>query len=80
MNFLNSILGAFPPLTYYIIFIWSIFWKGLALWKAAKYGQRNWFIVILIVNAVGILEIVYLFGFAKTKMKISELKFWEKKK
>lgn len=52
----------------------------MALWRAAKFGQRNWFIVILIVNAVGILEIIYLFGFAKTKMKLSELKFWEKKK
>ena len=52
----------------------------MALWRAAKFGQRNWFIAILVVNAVGILEIVYLFGFAKTKMQLSELKFWGKKK
>lgn len=77
MNSFASIPDAFPPITYFVILAWSLFWKGFALWKAAKYGQRNWFIVILIVNLVGILEIVYLFGFAKTKMKLSELKIWE---
>ncbi len=69
-----------PPLIYLAMLAWSLFWKGLALWKASKYDQKNWFIVILIVDLVGILGIIYLFGFAKTKMKISELKFWGTKK
>lgn len=80
MNPFTSMPDAFPPLTYFVILMWSLFWKGLALWKASKYDQKNWFIVILIVNLVGILEIVYLFGFAKTKLKFSELQFWATKK
>lgn len=75
-----SLPEAFPPLTYIAILAWSLFWKGIALWKAAKYDQRNWFIVILVVNLVGILEIIYLFGFAKKKLKLSELRIWETKK
>lgn len=65
----------------YILLIWGIAWKGLALWKAAKFSQRNWFIAILILNGLtmGILEIIYLFRFAKNKLKLNELKFWEKK-
>ncbi len=80
MNPFSSIPTAVPPLAYFLILVWSLLWKGLALWRAAKYDQRNWFIVILIVNLVGILEIVYLFGFAKKKMQISELQFWNTKK
>ncbi|OGH04064.1 MAG: hypothetical protein A2W22_00360 [Candidatus Levybacteria bacterium RBG_16_35_11] len=70
-------LGQFSPISLFIIFIWSLLWKGLALWRAATLNQRIWFIVMLIFNTVGILELVYLFGFAKKRFKISELKFWK---
>lgn len=40
--------------------VWSVLWKGFALWHAARNGQRNWFIALLVVNTVGILEMVYL--------------------
>ena len=72
-------LSQISPAVLFVLFLWSILWKGLALWKAVKSDQRNWFIVMLVVNTVGILEIVYLFFFAKKKMKLSELKFWESK-
>lgn len=46
---------------YLILFVmWSAFWTGLALWHAAKRGERAWFIVFLIVHTAGILEILYL--------------------
>ncbi len=75
MNYLNT-LNQISPFALFVIFLWSLIWKGLALWKAVKLNQRNWFIVILVINSIGILEIVYLFGFAKKKMELSELKFW----
>ena len=66
---------------FYILLIWGVAWKGLALWKASKLSQKNWFIAILILNGLtmGILEIIYLFRFAKQKLKLNELKIWEKK-
>lgn len=48
-----------------ILVLWSLFWKALALWHAAVRGQYWWFFFILIVNSVGILEIIYLFFIAK---------------
>jgi len=47
------------------IFIWSLIWKGLALWKSAINRHKIWFVVILIVNTVGILEILYIYVFSK---------------
>lgn len=44
-----------------ILIIWSLFWKGLALWKAAGKRQIIWFVIFLVVNTVGILEILYIF-------------------
>lgn len=72
-------LAQISPAILFTLFLWSILWKGLALWRAVKNDQRNWFIVMLVVNTVGILEIAYLFFFAKKKMKLYELKFWESK-
>lgn len=43
--------------------LWSLAWKAFGLWHAAKNGQYKWFIVMLLVNTVGIVEIVYLFFF-----------------
>ena len=34
--------------------------KGFALWRAAKKGQQVWFIVLLVVNSLGILPGIYL--------------------
>lgn len=48
--------------------LWSLFWKGLALWHSGRRGQQWWFMAILVVNSVGILEIVYIFFVLKLKL------------
>ena len=35
-----------------IVAIWSIIWKGIALWKSAKKNHLVWFIVFLITNTI----------------------------
>lgn len=47
--------------------LWTVPWKGVALWKAARNGQKAWFIVMLILNTMAILEIIYIFAFSKKK-------------
>lgn len=49
--------------------IWSMIWKAIALWKAARAQSKPWFIVLLLVNTLGILEILYIFVFAPKKYK-----------
>lgn len=48
-----------------LLIVWSLIWKGIALWKAARNSHTAWFVIMLIVNTVGILEIIYIFGFSK---------------
>jgi hypothetical protein len=50
-----------------VILLWSFVWKGLALWHAARRGQYWWFLILLVVNTLGILEIIYLFFVVKLK-------------
>lgn len=53
-----------------LLFIaWSVVWKGLALWHSARRGQYWWFMILLVVNTLGILEIIYLFAVAKLRFK-----------
>ena len=54
-----------------LLIVWSVFWKGLALWHAGRRGEHWWFVLLLILNTLGVLEIIYLF--AVCKLKFSEL-------
>ncbi len=50
-----------------LIGLWTLPWKGVALWKSAKNSQKGWFIALLILNTFAILDIVYIFYFSKKK-------------
>lgn len=50
-----------------ILMIWSLVWKGLALWKSAQLGKKWWFVALLLINTLGILEMLYIFVFSKIK-------------
>ncbi|RJQ53067.1 MAG: hypothetical protein C4521_09010 [Actinobacteria bacterium] len=45
--------------------IWSYVWKLLAFWHSARRGDKGWFVVLAVLNTVGILEIIYLAFVAK---------------
>ena len=64
-QFLNN------PRSIFLVF-WALAWKGYALWRAAKNDQKYWYVALLVINLLGILEIVYLFFFQK------EGKLWQK--
>jgi len=53
---------AFLPLII-VVALWTIVLKGFALWFSARAGQRNWFIALLVLNTLGILELIYLILF-----------------
>ncbi len=50
-----------------VLTLWVAIWKGIALWKAAQRNELYWFLALLVVNTLGLLEIVYIFAFAKKK-------------
>ena len=47
--------------------VWSMIWKGIALWKSGRNNQIVWFIVMFILNTAGILPILYLIFFQKKR-------------
>ncbi len=51
--------------TIVILGVWSAVWKALALYRAGTRHSKVWFVVLFVVNTVGILEIFYLFYFSK---------------
>jgi 4-amino-4-deoxy-L-arabinose transferase-like glycosyltransferase len=48
-----------------ILALWTIPWKIYAVWLAAKHNQKKWFVALLILNTVAIMEIFYIFKIAK---------------
>ncbi len=58
MEFIQQALT--NPMIMYPLLLWTIFWKGLALWRSARMNQKGWFIALLVINTVGIFEIIYI--------------------
>jgi ABC-type arginine transport system permease subunit len=60
----------------FLLIIWVIVWKLIALWKAAKNDHLTVFIVLALLNLVGIPEIIYIaylyFRSRKTGQTISQ--------
>ncbi len=56
-------VGLFTTLLY-LFLAWSMTWKLLALWKAARKGSIPWFVILAIFNTVGVLPILYIFVFS----------------
>lgn len=56
------------------LLIWTVVWKAIALWRAARNGHKIWFIVMLVINTVGILPIIYIVFFSKKKVVIKKKK------
>ena len=66
-----------------ITVLWILPWKIYALWTASKNNHKIWFVVLIVVNTIGILEIIYIFAIAKKKwpdIKDSFLRFMSTKK
>ncbi len=49
------------------LIIWTFVWKGVALWKAARRNEKIWFVALLVLNTLGLLEIIYIFFVTKKK-------------
>ena len=62
-----SYITSIDPILFTPLLIWAIAWKGLALWKCGRNTQLYWFIALLILNTLGILEIIYFFWFQKKR-------------
>jgi hypothetical protein len=67
---MEQVAPAIPVWMPWLILIaaaWTLPWKGVALWKSARNGSVAWFVVMLLLNTLAILEIIYIFGFSKKK-------------
>ena len=67
--------GEITPLVM-LIALWSLPWKGVALWKASQNKSKGWFVALLLINTAAFLDALYIFYFSK---KTSSLKETSKK-
>lgn len=60
----------FTPLQITLISLavaWTLPWTGISLWKAARRKDYAWFVILLLVHTLGILDIIYIFAVSKKK-------------
>ncbi|HEV7424455.1 MAG TPA: DUF5652 family protein [Candidatus Paceibacterota bacterium] len=56
--FLLKVIGA-------AVIVWTIFWKIYAVWLSARHDRKQWFVVLILVNTLSILEMIYVFKIEK---------------
>jgi len=54
-----------------ILSVWEIVWKIIAMWKSARNNDLLWFILIAVINTVGILPIIYILIHKKKNENVS---------
>lgn len=69
------LLASMPPMLFIgllvLLALWTTVIKAFALWYAARNNQRAWFVALLVLNTLGILELVYLLAFRKDKQSFA---------
>jgi len=61
------------PTLLLILIAWTLTLKGIAMWMSAQREQKSWFIAVLVLNTMGILEIFYiLYTKYKEKKEVEE--------
>ena len=55
----------FGAAVFFVLVVAVIILKGYALWNAAKRNETAWFVILLIINTMGILELIYLIFIVK---------------
>ena len=67
-----ELMGGGFPLVFMLIIaalsILEIYLKGKGMWRAARNGQSNWFIALLLINTMGILPAIYLYNNPEKKV------------
>jgi len=60
-----------PPVLigFSLLMIWTLIWKGFALYRAGSNRSPVWFVVLMFVNTLGILEILYLAIFSRRRKR-----------
>lgn len=71
-NLTNSSGLNVSPLVFAALSVWALIWKGLALWKSARNSQKYWFVILLILNTLGIVEIIYLVYMKRKERKSTD--------
>ena len=68
---LMSLLGFMGMSWVLISLIWTIPLKGYSMWLSARRNQPIWFILLLIIQTMGIFELIYLliYGFKEKPKK-----------
>jgi hypothetical protein len=60
--------------------LWTIPWKGFSLWLASKNDHKLWFIALLLLQTLGILDIIYIFIIAKYRFNLRKVTSLKAKK
>tara|TARA_Y100000310_G_scaffold345603_1_gene467132 strand:+ start:2232 stop:2543 length:312 start_codon:yes stop_codon:yes gene_type:complete len=80
---LDTLAPNIPQWLLITVILWEVLWKGLSMWKASHKEHKIWFVALLLLNTMGILQILYYYWFSdissKTKKRTKKVSSKRKK-
>ncbi|MGO0122600.1 DUF5652 family protein [Desulfothermobacter acidiphilus] len=67
VNYISIQLPYIKPWILVLLLLWSLFWKGWALWRAARNDHRGWYVLLFLLHTLGILDIIYLLAWGRRR-------------
>lgn len=64
---MESVFAGYTLWALFAVLLWTFPWKAWALWLAARRGDIWWFLILLFLNTLAVLDIVYIYFVAKQK-------------
>lgn len=56
-----------------LVILWMLPWKTYAVWLAVNRKEKIWFAIFMVVNFLGIIEMIYIFLVVKkTRKQVKE--------
>ncbi len=68
MPYWGSVLFPLVSVLVFLLVVWTLYWKGRAMWLVARKSYKLWFVALLLVNTMGILDILYVYYFSKKRL------------
>lgn len=66
-NYANAGIPGWIIALVVVLGMWEAVWKAIALWRAGNDRNLLWFVLMFILNTLGILEIIYIFAIRRPR-------------
>lgn len=69
---MEQFLAEYGKVVILLLMLWTLPWKGVSMWRAARNGHKVWFVALLLINSLAVVDIIYIVWFSRKKADLAK--------